>query len=132
MSTTVIIVAAGESKRMKSKIPKPYLRLGKRPVLAHTLEPFRKCRSVKNIIIVTAKPWLEHCLEKVVKKYSFTKVSVVCQGGKERQDSVRYALHFLPEDTDLVMIHDGARPLVSGRIIRAGIRDGRPDNTVCT
>jgi 2-C-methyl-D-erythritol 4-phosphate cytidylyltransferase len=114
----VIIVAAGESRRMQG-VDKIMALLGGKPVLAWSIEAFEECPEVDRIILVNSRHNLEpvNCLA-VDRKW--TKVAEVCVGGQRRQDSVAAGLKLLGH-CDWVIIHDGARPLVTRDIIKRGL-----------
>ncbi|MCJ7508182.1 MAG: 2-C-methyl-D-erythritol 4-phosphate cytidylyltransferase [candidate division Zixibacteria bacterium] len=112
MKTVAIIVAAGKGERIKSKLPKQFLNLGKNPILAHTIEKFEKSRLVDEIVVVVPKDYLRFCSKEVIDKFELSKVKKIVGGGKERQDSVFKGLKATSSNTDIVLIHDGVRPLV--------------------
>jgi len=112
-----IIVAAGRSSRMKLGQSKQYLPLLGKPVLAHTLFAFEKCLIIDEVILVVNQDDMEFCRNEVVEKYNFRKVSKIVKGGKERQDSVYNGLCLVSPLAETVLIHDGARPLVTSKII---------------
>ncbi len=114
----VIIVAAGESRRMQG-VDKILAPLGGKPVLAWSIEAFEEYPEVDRIILVNSRSNMEqvNCLA-VDRKW--TKVAEVCVGGQRRQDSVAAGLKLLGH-CDWVIIHDGARPLVSQDIIKRGL-----------
>ena len=116
-----IIVSAGLGKRMPTEArQKNFLLLNDRPVLVHTLLPFEASSLIKNVVIVTGAADIEHCKSEVVESYGFKKVAGIIAGGKERQDSVAAGLDFISNtatDDDLVVVHDGARCLVTTEII---------------
>lgn len=117
--TAAIVLAAGQGKRMRSAVAKQYLLLDGEPVIYHTLCAFEKSE-VETIILVTGEDELEYCREEIVNKYGFSKVSGIIAGGKERYHSVYEGLCALSDVMDeegIVLIHDGARPLVTGEII---------------
>ena len=109
---TVVIAAAGIGKRMGADRPKQFLEIKDKPVLYYTINAFEKNRSVDSIVIVTGVENIEFCSKEIVEKYDFKKVKAIIEGGKERQNSVHNALNALNYDTDIVLIHDGARPFV--------------------
>jgi len=109
----VVIAAAGKGSRMKSGINKQYMLLNSRPILSYSLDFFEKLDIVEQIVVVTGEHELDYCEQEVIKRFKYNKVSAVLPGGKERQDSVLIGLHKLGPDTDLVAVHDGARPLLS-------------------
>ena len=116
---TAIVLAAGQGKRMNSKIQKQFLEIGGKPVLYYSLHCFQECSRIQEIILVTGKDMIEYCKQKIVGKYGFTKVKKVIEGGKERYDSV-YAGLCSCENTDYVFIHDGARPFITEEILQRG------------
>lgn len=117
---TAIVLAGGKGKRMGSKISKQYIELKGKPILYYTLTKFINCKEIDNIVLVLPKDEIDYCTKSILKKYSL-KVDKIVEGGKERQDSVYNALKEI-EDSEIVLIHDGARPFVSNRIIEEGIK----------
>lgn len=115
--TTAIVLAAGRGKRMESDIPKQYLLIEGKEVLFYTLRAFEDSE-VDEVILVTGKEEIAFCENEIVKKYGFRKVSKVIAGGAERYDSV-YEGIYAANDAEILLIHDGARPLVTPEIIRA-------------
>jgi 2-C-methyl-D-erythritol 4-phosphate cytidylyltransferase len=117
MKNIALIPAAGSGARMGSTVKKTYLLLAGRPVLYHTLAAFDRAPSIDRIIIAVA-PGEEACCEiEVVRKNSFNKNITVIAGGDVRQESVGRLLEQVPEETSLVLIHDGARPLITVDLI---------------
>ena len=117
---TAIVLAAGQGKRMHSKIQKQFLEIQGYPVLYYSLRCFQESPLIQDIILVTGEDALSYCKEEIVKKYGFTKVSNVIAGGKERYDSV-YAGLCACKDCRYVLIHDGARPFITEEIIERGL-----------
>lgn len=113
----VIIAAAGSGNRMGSGIPKQYLEIQGKPILARAVEAFSQNAFIDEIYIVVNQDYAEACR----KEYCSTpnKVKEIVCGGAERQDSVYAALTILPADVDFVLIHDGARPFVTNDAIEA-------------
>ena len=116
---TAIVLAAGQGKRMHSKIQKQFLEIGGKPILYYSMECFQKSPLIQDIILVTGEDMISYCQSEIVEKYGFTKVWKVTAGGKERYDSV-YAGLLCCQDTDYVYIHDGARPFVTEEMIQRG------------
>ncbi len=112
-----IIAAAGQGTRMGAPVSKVYLDILGRPLLAYTLDKFQSHSQIAEIIILTRENEREYCQNQVVKKYGFSKVKKIVAGGLERQDSVRLGLAALETDAHWVLIHDGARPLISEELI---------------
>ncbi|MCK9444821.1 MAG: 2-C-methyl-D-erythritol 4-phosphate cytidylyltransferase [Tissierellaceae bacterium] len=119
---SVIIAAAGMSNRMGSKINKQFIAIGSKPILAHAVEKFERCRYIDEIIIVSKEEEIEYCRKEIVRKYRFNKVINIVRGGKERQDSVYNGILALDEKSDIVLIHDGARPFVKIENIEDSIK----------
>jgi 2-C-methyl-D-erythritol 4-phosphate cytidylyltransferase len=113
MKTIAIIAAGGQGKRIEGKLPKQFLMLKDKPILAHTVGKFERCELIEEIILVVPEDYLEYCSQAIVDKYGFKKVRKVVCGGKERQDSVYSGLKACPSDTSIVVIHDGVRPFIS-------------------
>ena len=113
-----IIAAAGGSQRM-GQIDKIFAKLGRKPLLYHVLNAFQLCASVDQVVLVLSDGNLKRG-RSLIKRYGFSKVSDVCAGGPRRQDSVKQGLDRLL-DCDLVIIHDGARPMVTPKLIEKGI-----------
>lgn len=123
--TAAIVLAAGQGKRMQSNVAKQFLLLAGEPVVCHSLRTFEQS-SVDVIVLVTGADEIEYCRGEIVKKYGFSKVIAVVAGGKERYHSVYQGLLALKDYFDedgIVLIHDGARPLVTEAIIERTIRD---------
>ena len=119
---SVIVAAAGMSNRMGSRINKQFIAINNKPILAHTLEKFEKCKLVDEIIVVSKEGEVEYCKKEIVKKYGFRKVTNIVRGGKERQDSIYNGILALNEKADIVLTHDGARPFVKIESIEEGIK----------
>jgi len=113
-----IIVAAGESRRMDG-IDKVLALLGGKPALSYVLDAFEKCDSISQIVVVVSKDNTEKCRE-LIAENKYSKPVEVCVGGKRRQDSVAAGLAELGK-CDWVVIHDGARPLVTRELIERGL-----------
>jgi len=111
-------VAAGESRRMNG-IDKVFAPLGGKPVLSRVLAAFEQCESVSQIVVVVSENNVGKCRE-LIGGEERSKPIEVCAGGKRRQDSVAAGLARLDE-CDWVVIHDGARPLVTRELIERGL-----------
>ncbi|MPW26806.1 2-C-methyl-D-erythritol 4-phosphate cytidylyltransferase [Alkalibaculum sp. M08DMB] len=107
-----IIVAAGSGSRMQAGVNKQYLYLSGKPVLAHTLLAFEKCELVDEIILVIGKKDIDICKEEVIRNYKIKKVKLLVEGGDTRQDSMYSGLKEVNPKADIVITHDGARPLI--------------------
>lgn len=119
MSTTAIILAAGQGKRMGAGVAKQYLLIKDKPVLYYTIKAFEDSL-VDSIILVTGEGEAEYCRNEIVEAYHFKKVAAIVTGGKERYHSVANGLGAVScqeKECDYVFIHDGARPFVTNSMI---------------
>ena len=96
MKHVAVILAGGIGKRMDSSMPKQFLEIKGKPIIAHTIENFQKCRDIDNILIVCVKEWKEY-LDDIVEKYELSKVSWIVEGGNTVHDSTRNAVFFLKD-----------------------------------
>lgn len=115
-----VIAAAGKGKRMRGA-DKLFTEIGGKPLIARTLEAFHRCDAVGEIILVLSGENLDRGREMALASH-WPKLKAVCEGGARRQDSVREGLRHLSE-CRWVIIHDGARPLVTPELIRKGIEE---------
>jgi len=125
MKNIALIPAAGSGSRMGSAVKKPYLLLANRPLLYHTLAAFDSAPSIDRIIIAVAPGEEAGCETEVVRKFPFKKKIAIIAGGERRQESVGRLLEQVPQDTSLVLIHDGARPLITVDLIERAIAETR-------
>lgn len=122
MKISLIIPAAGTGSRMKSKSNKQYLQLKDRPVLAHTIGLFHEIPEIEEIIVVAAENEVDFCRIQVAEKYGFTKIKKIVPGGLSRQESVYKGFLETCPDSDYIIIHDGARPLLKKEKIKEFIK----------
>ncbi|MFH0768000.1 MAG: 2-C-methyl-D-erythritol 4-phosphate cytidylyltransferase [Chloroflexota bacterium] len=113
-----VIVAAGSSQRMGG-VDKIFALLGGEPVLARVVDVFQGCDSIHQIVVVLSKQNLK-AGRRLVTEHEWSKVTDICAGGSRRQDSVVAGLSRL-KHCDWVIIHDGARPLVTADLIERGL-----------
>lgn len=118
--TTAIVLAAGQGKRMHSKVQKQFLKIQGHPVLYYSLKCFQDSPLIQDIVIVTGEDMISYCKREIVEHYEFSKVTAIIAGGKERYDSVYKGL-LACEKTDYVFIHDGARPFITEEILERGM-----------
>lgn len=121
-----IILAAGVGQRMRSGgLPKQFLKLMGKPIIVYTLEKFEKSEEIDKIIIVCHGGYIEY-MQELVDLYKLKKVHKIIVGGSERQNSLKRGLDTISEiggnKDDIVVIHDGVRPLISTTIISENIR----------
>lgn len=114
-----LITAAGIGSRINSRTPKQFLSVFGRPVLTYTLSVFQNHPDIDAICVVVLDGWAER-LKQYANEYGFTKLRHIVIGGQTGQDSIRIGLDELYRhysDEDLVLIHDGVRPLVPRQMI---------------
>ena len=121
--TCAIVPAAGSGVRMGGPIPKQFLNLAGRPLLAHTLSCLSRTPFLSKIFLMVAEGYVEKARELVGEWRGEQKSSLpevfIAPGGRERSDSVRNGLSMLPAECEWVMIHDAVRPFASPALIRA-------------
>jgi len=122
MRIVAVIPAGGKGTRSGFNNPKQYLKIKGKELITYTLEVLQKNRSVDEIII-SADPFYFKLLNKIKKKYSFSKLSGIVKAGKERQDSVYNGLNSLSASSgDLILVHDAVRPLLPAKILSDAIK----------
>ncbi len=128
-----IVLSAGRGSRMHSDIPKQYLDLCKRPVIAWSLQAFEDYEGVNEVILVCSEEDIDYCRTEIVERYGFRKVCSIISGGAERYLSVWEGLKEAArryqrtgvEDSSYIFIHDGARPMINGGILGRALEDVR-------
>jgi 2-C-methyl-D-erythritol 4-phosphate cytidylyltransferase len=125
-----VIPAAGAGTRMGSARSKQFMDLCGKPMLAVTLERFQKCDLVDRIVVVVSEHSVGYCKREIVDRFELAKVSKVIAGGKRRQESVRKGIEALSDSGKWILVHDGARPLVTAALIERVIRAGRRHRAV--
>ena len=121
MKAAAIIPAAGSGERMRSSVKKPYLALRGVPLLAVTLRVFAHAPEIEELIVAVSPGEEDRCRIEILERCGIAKPVRVITGGHRRQDSVRNGLAALTGPAGLVMIHDGARPLVTPRMIAEAV-----------
>jgi 2-C-methyl-D-erythritol 4-phosphate cytidylyltransferase/2-C-methyl-D-erythritol 2,4-cyclodiphosphate synthase len=117
-----IIPAAGSGIRMGLPAPKQFLELEGQPILLRTLRVFQESKQIDAIIVVVPGPYCAR-VEELVQDARLTKVCRVVAGGARRQDSVLAGLEKVPEEVDIVLVHDGVRPFVPPSLIAACLQE---------
>ncbi len=116
ISTSVLVVAAGNSSRMGENVNKQFLCIKDKPIFAYTLAVFENLPEVSEMIVVTRSEDIP-AVKALAERYGISKVKAVVSGGATRQESVFLGLQFVHEE--YVLIHDGARPFVTEEEINA-------------
>ncbi|AIC92630.1 2-C-methyl-D-erythritol 4-phosphate cytidylyltransferase [Shouchella lehensis] len=117
MDYKAIVLAAGQGKRMNAGFNKQLIKLNAIPLIVHSLRLFEQDTCCKGIILVVSEEERE-TMQHLVQSFTLKKIEQIVIGGKERQDSVYAALEAMEPPT-IVLIHDGARPFVSQKVIHA-------------
>lgn len=108
----IVVPAAGQGKRMGAGYNKQFLTLMGQPILAHTVRLFEESCFVSEIVIVASEGDIP-VMEELVHRHGFGKVAAICKGGMQRQDSVRAGVRALSPTIQRIVVHDGARPLLT-------------------
>ncbi|MCF0132370.1 MAG: 2-C-methyl-D-erythritol 4-phosphate cytidylyltransferase [Blautia sp.] len=117
---SAVVLAAGQGKRMNSKVQKQFLELHGRPIVFYSLECFQKSDMIDEIILVTGQESIQYCRKEIVERYGLDKVRAIVAGGSERYNSVYNGL-LACNDPDYVFIHDGARPFIDQEMLKRGL-----------
>jgi len=124
LKSIALIPAAGMGKRMGASINKQYLHLDGIPIVARTISAFEKSPLIDAIYLVIPADEIPYFREHIVDAYRFCKVAAIVPGGKERQHSVMNGLRAMREEMsgdDVVLIHDGVRPMITEEMLRESI-----------
>ena len=121
-----IVLAAGVGQRMRNGgLPKQFLKLMGKPIIIYTLEKFEQSTDIDKVIIVCHGSYVDY-MQSLLNMYQIHKVERVIVGGSDRQKSLQRGLDTIKniggDDEDIVVIHDGVRPLVSTTVIHENIR----------
>ncbi len=123
MKHIALIIAGGSGQRMHQDIPKQFISIDNKPIIIYTLEAFQKHTMVDAIIVVCIDGWHD-VLRAYAKQFNITKLVSIVSGGKNGQESIKNGLleiNRLFHEDDIVLIHDGIRPMVSEEIISSNI-----------
>ena len=134
MSVWVILTAGGVGSRVGSDIPKQFIHVENKPVIAYTMEAFQRHPSVTGIVISCLAGW-EQVVETYAKAYGIDKLRGIVTGGRTNQESIANALAEVREaarDDDFVLIHDGKRALVSQDIISNALAVAQREGSAVT
>lgn len=119
-----LLTAAGSGTRMGQDIPKQFMTIDECPVIIYTMKAFQQCQKIDAIAIICLKGW-EVVLKAYANQFGITKLKYIFPGGDSNFHSIRNGLIGLKDNgvsmDDIVLIHDGVRPLVSDDIISRNI-----------
>jgi 2-C-methyl-D-erythritol 4-phosphate cytidylyltransferase len=125
MKICAIIPVAGRGKRFASKTPKQYHKIYGQPIITITLQKFLSIEDISCGIVVAAPEEMNRVEKLLQALKGFKEKYKIAVGGKQRQDSVYNGLMCISSDTDIVIVHDGVRPLISKKIIKESIRSAK-------
>ena len=114
-----VLIAGGVGSRMKQAVPKQFVRVNGKPVLVYTMEHFQRSPAIDEIVVVTLPDWIEFVKE-CARQFGIGKQKSVVAGGASGQESIRngvFALEGRCAADDIVVIHDGIRPLVEPTVL---------------
>ncbi|MDP8218872.1 MAG: 2-C-methyl-D-erythritol 4-phosphate cytidylyltransferase [Candidatus Theseobacter exili] len=117
MSAVVVIPAAGEGLRLGFSMPKAFVPLAGSPLLVHVIRLFERIKHIQGIVIVSPPGYEDFCRNEIAEKNGFSKIVDIVPGGNKRSESVNNGLNVVSDKTDLVLIHDAARPFVTVTLI---------------
>jgi len=126
MSVWAVLVAAGRGERLGEDRPKAFARLGELPLLAESLRRLDESGWVDEIVLVAPPQWEEPAIL-LAEELGASKVSSCVTGGSTRTESVRAGVAEVPEEVDVIVVHDAARPLLPEDVLErviAGLGDG--------
>lgn len=130
------VFAGGVGKRMHSKeLPKQFLKIHDKPIIIHTLELFEDNPNIDMIVIACVEDWIGY-LNKLIQKYNLRKVQKIVKGGATGQESIFNVLKAAEElgdrEKDIVLIHDGVRPLITQKTINDNIESVKKHGSAIT
>jgi 2-C-methyl-D-erythritol 4-phosphate cytidylyltransferase len=132
---TALIFAGGAGIRMNALAkPKQFLELHGKPVIVYTLEHFERHEMIDSIVVVCLESWMKEC-KILLQRHNIGKVSQIVAGGDTGHNSIYRGLKSLETvcgDDDIVLIHDGVRPLITGELITSNIEKVRESGTAIT
>ncbi|MBR3312721.1 MAG: 2-C-methyl-D-erythritol 4-phosphate cytidylyltransferase [Atopobiaceae bacterium] len=134
MATYAVIIAGGSGSRMGQDIPKQFINVHDKPVLVYTLESFQRQPEIDHIVVVCIEGWFE-VVNVYARQFGIDKLMDVVPGGATGQESIRngvYRLEGVAAPDDLVVIHDGIRPLVEPRVLSDVLRVAREHGNAVT
>ncbi|HEX2588191.1 MAG TPA: 2-C-methyl-D-erythritol 4-phosphate cytidylyltransferase [Gaiellales bacterium] len=118
LSAWAIVVGAGDGARLGADRPKAFVALGDRVLLAHSVELLEEHPAIDGVVLVVPEGW-EEPASLLADDLAAGKVTAAVAGGATRSHSVAAGLAEVPDDTDLILVHDAARPFASAELVSA-------------
>lgn len=120
-----VIFAGGTGQRMNSKaLPKQFLMVHGKPIIVHTIEKFQNCTEIDSIVVVSLADYIS-TVDALKRQYHLTKIDKIVPGGKSGQESIfnglKAAKSISTSENDIVLIHDGVRPIIDDKTIRSNV-----------
>lgn len=135
MTVTAILTAGGVGSRMQKDVPKQFITVNDIPIIIYTLQQFQKSEYIDKIVIACLKEW-QPILRAYSKEFNISKLQTIVEGGETGIDSIHNAFNGLSDDSDndndIVIIHDGNRPLVDEQIIKNNVETVKKYNCATT
>lgn len=133
MTVTAILTAGGVGSRMQKDIPKQFTTVNDIPIIIYTLRQFQKSEYIDKIVVACLKEW-QPVLRAYSKEFNISKLQTIVEGGDTGIDSIYNAFNGLSDndDNDIVVIHDGNRPLIDEQIIKNNIEMVKKYNCATT
>jgi len=124
MKNYVVLLAGGVGRRMGADVPKQFLEIDGKPIIAYSIEHFQRNDKIEKIVVVCVKEWIEY-FKTIVKQYKLSKVEWIIEGGNTGHDSIRNGVFFLKDkigQDDYIIIHDAVRPILPQKAIEEVLR----------
>lgn len=134
MANIAVLIAGGSGSRMGQDLPKQFINVFDKPVIVYTLESFQRHPEIDKIVVVCIKGW-EEVTCAYAKQFNIDKLITIVPGGESGQESIRngvYSLEGIAQPDDLVVIHDGVRPLVDSAVLSDVLRIARQHGNAVT
>lgn len=136
MKKYALILAGGVGQRMRtSGMPKQFLMVYGKPIIIYTIERFVRCQEVDEIVVACNPLYIDY-LKELLLRYPFEKKITIILGGKDRQGSIQNGIEDIMSrggsGEDIILIHDGVRPLIDGEIICENIRVAQKEGCAMT
>ena len=134
MKHVALILAGGSGQRMQQNVPKQFLHINEKPLLIYTLEAFQRHPEIEKILVVCIDGWHE-MLRAYARQFQIDKLEWIISGGGTSQESIRNGVFFLERicgEEDIVVIHDGIRPLVEESVLTDVLKTCREHGNAVT